>query len=311
MNRPVLSICIPTYNRADKLYYCLNNILASASLFPQKVEVIVSDNASEDSTSEVIAKFKEKYPMLRAFRNPDNMGFNRNFFKLSDIYATGKYLWVIGDDDFLDFDAINIVLKVIEQNSKVSYIGLNFRLLQLDEITSYKKEPIITSVEVTTVEQAIDLQARPENMLATFLSCNIIERDKLANFDKSIFSTDTWENYQSIFPHTYMIAKTISPNECGVYISNPLMSVCIHQKSWDDKLIELRLHSIVNIYKHFIECGYSKLKNSHEVIIQGGKSLLFNRKVAKELRLHFWRFVRFSPTFYFNLTSAIYRKLLR
>ena len=311
MDNPILSICIPTYNRANKLFNSLGKILDSATLHSHKVEVIVSDNASHDSTPDIIDKYKEQYPMLRRYRNPENLGFNRNFFKLSDEYAMGKYLWVIGDDDFLDSDAVDIVIGAIEQNPQLTFIGLNFRLLPTTDAILFKKEPIAMKIELTTVERAIDMQARPENMLATFLSCNIVLRERFAAFDKSFFSSESWDNYMSVFPHSYMLANTISSKDLGAYISTPLMSVCLHQKAWDDKLAELHLSSIVNIYKHFNECGYIHMKKSHQIVVEGGISNLFKKTVNMDLRRYFWRYVRYSPDFYFGLLSVIYRKISR
>lgn len=311
MNEPILSICIPTYNRADKLFLSLGKILASATLHSHKIEVIVSDNASQDSTPNIIANLKKQYPFLKTYRNPENLGFNRNFFALTDKYATGKYLWVIGDDDFLDSDAIDTVIDLIEQNPVVAFIGLNFRLLPINEASIYKKEQISIKIELTNVERAIEMQARPENMLATFLSCNIVQRVKFASFDKSIFSSESWDNYMSVFPHSYMLAKSISSKNIGAYISTPLISVCIHQKAWDDKLAELHLSSILHVYQHFIECGYVSMPNSHRVIVRGGLFFLFNKNVENSLRKYFWRYVRYSPDFYFGLLSAVYRKISR
>ncbi len=311
MSKPLLSICIPTYNRADKLYHSLEKILASISSHSSQIEVIVSDNASDDSTQEIIAKLKKQYPILQNYRNSENLGFNCNIFALSDKYATGKYLWILGDDDFIDACAVNTVIEIIKQNPLIEFIGLNFRLLQTNEAVSWNKEPNDLRIKLTTVEHVIDMQSRTENILTTFLSCNVVLRDKFAAFDKSVFSTESWDNYMSVFPHAYINAKTIYPKHLAAYISTPLMSVCIHQKNWDDKLAELHLSSIVHIYKHYIECGYINMKNSRKVIIKGGISFLFKRKVDIDLRQYFWCFVRFSPTFYFSLISALYHKILR
>lgn len=311
MNYPLLSICIPTYNRADKLFHSLGKILKAAALHPTKIEVIVSDNASQDSTQDVIAKYKEQYPMLQGYVNSENLGFNLNFFALTDKYASGKYLWVIGDDDFLDDDAVDIVLGAIEQNPQLNFINLNFRLLPSNEAALFKKENSSVSIEFTSVERAIDKQARPENILATFLSCNIVKREKFASFDKSVFSSESWNNYMSVFPHSYILANTISSNDLGAYISTPLMSVCIHQKAWDNKLAELHLSSIVHVYKNFIDCGYKSMPNSHKVIVRSGLYFLFNKNTEKRFRNFFWRHVRYSSSFYIGLLSVVIRKILR
>lgn len=69
----VLSVVIPTYNRAYQLDRCLN------SLFKQdypllKYEVIVVDDDSRDNTPEVLGKYLKKYPNLQVIRNYENKG---------------------------------------------------------------------------------------------------------------------------------------------------------------------------------------------------------------------------------------------
>jgi abequosyltransferase len=51
VTKPVLSICIPTYNRAELLDYVLNGIFSQCNEdILQKIEVVISDNDSNDET---------------------------------------------------------------------------------------------------------------------------------------------------------------------------------------------------------------------------------------------------------------------
>ena len=55
--QPLLSICIPTYNRAELLRQCLESIISESNVFTDKVEVIVSNNCSTDKTEEIINRY--------------------------------------------------------------------------------------------------------------------------------------------------------------------------------------------------------------------------------------------------------------
>src|SRR3954470_7738221 len=122
MNNKLLSICIPTFNRANELKISLPEILNQAAKFKDKIEVIVSNNASTDGTEEVLNKLKNEYSFLKTYRNDINIGFNLNFFRLSDEYATGKFFWLIGDDDVVDYNAIETILQVLENNKDISFL---------------------------------------------------------------------------------------------------------------------------------------------------------------------------------------------
>lgn len=76
--KPLLSICIPTYNRADVLWHCLNSIVQNKS-FNEEVEVFISDNASSDNTKEVIQPFVNKFNNIIYVQQKENIGGERNF----------------------------------------------------------------------------------------------------------------------------------------------------------------------------------------------------------------------------------------
>ncbi len=66
---PLVSICIPTYDRADLLDYTLER-LGPVKDCGWPVEIVVSDNGSTDHTPAVIASHVARNPLIRAFRMP-------------------------------------------------------------------------------------------------------------------------------------------------------------------------------------------------------------------------------------------------
>ena len=57
-----LSICIPTYNRAEYLKEALDSIIKQINdTNRDKVEICISDNASEDNTKELIENYRKKH----------------------------------------------------------------------------------------------------------------------------------------------------------------------------------------------------------------------------------------------------------
>lgn len=109
-NRPLLSICIPTYNRASYLKGALEHI-SSDPAFDARVEVVVSDNASSDDTEIVVKAFTEKYGNIRYYRNAENVR-DANF-KLVLERATGRYLKLFNDTLRFKADGLSKILDVI------------------------------------------------------------------------------------------------------------------------------------------------------------------------------------------------------
>jgi glycosyltransferase involved in cell wall biosynthesis len=94
---PLLSICIPTYNRAELLAQALDSVLPQVCDNPQ-VEVLVSNNASTDTTGAVVQDYQAHYPQIRYHRHAQNEGFDGNIAACIE-QAHGEYLSFFSDDD--------------------------------------------------------------------------------------------------------------------------------------------------------------------------------------------------------------------
>ena len=97
--KPLLTLAIPTYNRAG----CLKELLAILTdqlRDEPRVELIVSDNASRDETPSVIQDFVARGLRVRYIRNPENIGADANFLQCFE-QARGKYVWIFSDDDLI------------------------------------------------------------------------------------------------------------------------------------------------------------------------------------------------------------------
>lgn len=78
----LLSICIPTYNRADYLEKTLISLVTQDCWQDGDCEVVISDNASSDRTWEVIADFARKFPgRVRGERQEPPIHAHINFEK--------------------------------------------------------------------------------------------------------------------------------------------------------------------------------------------------------------------------------------
>ena len=95
---PFLSICVPTYNRADLLDYCLTNLLDGLANSPKSFEIVVSDNGSTDHTADIVAKHRERKPVITSVRLPKNMGADANWLNVVR-HAKGRYFIYHADDD--------------------------------------------------------------------------------------------------------------------------------------------------------------------------------------------------------------------
>ncbi len=110
--RPLLSICIPTYNRADLLDYCLTN-LAALKDCGKPIEVVISDNGSTDRTPDIVEAHRGRIPNLRLHRFPENRGAVANRLNVLR-KAEGEFVTYLADDDTLLIDNLFHHVETLE-----------------------------------------------------------------------------------------------------------------------------------------------------------------------------------------------------
>lgn len=112
--KPLLSICIPTYNRAEYLAKCLSSIVLQDAFNPNEVEIVISDNASNDNTIAVVKKYQNQYENIYYSRNAENI-FDKKFPTVIN-NAHGIYRKLSNDTMIYENGSIGYLLDIIKQN---------------------------------------------------------------------------------------------------------------------------------------------------------------------------------------------------
>lgn len=112
----ILSIAIPTFNRASYLKLNLENLRNELStVAPGAVEIIVSDNASSDETPAIIDFAMRNGLSIRAVRNADNIGSDANIAQVFNM-AKAPYVLILGDDDLLVAGTLSYLITTLRDN---------------------------------------------------------------------------------------------------------------------------------------------------------------------------------------------------
>ncbi len=124
---PLVSIGISTYNRADGyLQGALQSALAQD--YPN-LEIIVSDNGSQDHTSAYVSSFAD--PRIRLFKQEQNIGASGNFNFLLE-QAQGAYFLLLHDDDLIDPDFVSSCLAAAEYRTDIGVIRSGVRVIDAE-----------------------------------------------------------------------------------------------------------------------------------------------------------------------------------
>lgn len=98
MEEKIVSFIIPAYNSEEYLEKCLESFLHKKIL--DKIEVLVVNDGSKDSTSEIGKEFAEKYPQVFDVIDKRNGGHG-SAINIGVTKATGKYIKVVDSDDWV------------------------------------------------------------------------------------------------------------------------------------------------------------------------------------------------------------------
>lgn len=103
--RPLVTIALPTYNRAQYLDRFFSHHIDAFTARGIDFEILVSDNCSTDNTAEIVARWVKDEPRIRSVRQTENIGAYGNFL-YSWRQARGEFAIWVGDDDLLVPDVV-------------------------------------------------------------------------------------------------------------------------------------------------------------------------------------------------------------
>jgi abequosyltransferase len=116
MNKPLLSICIPTYNRVEYLIKCIDSIICQKEFINKQVEIVISDNASIDNTFNEIEKYIKKYDNIYYYRN--NVNINNDNFPLVLSKGNGILRRLCNDTLCFKEDSLQYMCQIVKKYEK-------------------------------------------------------------------------------------------------------------------------------------------------------------------------------------------------
>lgn len=173
MPSPLLTIVIPSFNRAKHLDLLLTALEREMRGLEERVLVIVSDNASPDDTPAVTARFLAACPTAIIVRHSHNIGGDENFCTcVAQVHS--RYFWMLGDDDMPRAGVLRRVLALLEQEP-VDLLYLHSEWMRDISKVEYTAE--LNDLGLCTVSRT-DF-ARQVHVWFTFISSMVINRERL------------------------------------------------------------------------------------------------------------------------------------
>lgn len=107
--KPLVSICIPSYQQTYFLKMCLDSVLKQTY---ENVEIIITDDSKDESVKQLVSSYNN--PALQYFHNVPSLGNPVNWNSALD-RAKGKYIKIMHHDDyFLKPDSLSKMVEMAE-----------------------------------------------------------------------------------------------------------------------------------------------------------------------------------------------------
>lgn len=246
MSHPFFSICVPNYNYAGYIGLTLDSVLNQDFT---DFEIIIVDNASIDTSWEIIQRYASQDARIKAFRNSANVGFAPNLQKTSE-RATGQYFIMLSSDDLMKPGALtdyhrvilsdisfneNIVLHSaadhIDADGKFKRLSYRFPENKPDDPGCYFSHQTILDGS-TTVRSGYEI-----------LKLSLLQAYSPATFCSTCYPRILWEKvggYDMSYqyqPDTAFLFKLLSCNPNVVYINKSLFGYRVHGNNQNSNAI--------------------------------------------------------------------------
>lgn len=175
----LISVIIPSYNRADTVGKTIESILAQK--VEANIEIVIGDDCSTDNAREILEHYRQNYPdIIRLFFREKNMGLGSNWAQcVKD--CRGDFICNCDNDDFWhNPDKLQVQLKHMLENPECNICITNHRLLNrtTGKVTECK----------AFIDRTIDIQLAMESH-CNFCNATIMYR---SSFLKSHLDLDEY-----------------------------------------------------------------------------------------------------------------------
>ena len=114
-SKPILSVCLITYNQKQYIRQSIDSILSQKTNF--NWELVIADDCSTDGTREIVQEYKQKHPdLIKLILQTKNVGPEANWFDLITYPKTKYMLYAEGDDYFTDPNKLQMQLDFLESH---------------------------------------------------------------------------------------------------------------------------------------------------------------------------------------------------
>jgi abequosyltransferase len=230
----LISLCVTTRNRKESLGRLINELSPELS---DEVDLIIVDGASTDGTQNFIEKNYKNSPYIRYFCEEINSGLDQGYDQCVSL-ASGKYCWLLSDDDQIVQGSLELLIKIIKSNDYDLIVANSAVWDSTLQHCLIDKQININQDTNFTSRQMEELFVMTASVLS-FIGAVIIKRELWITRDRESY-------FGSWFAHVGVIFQK-KLDKGALVIERPLVNIRYGLASWSDKAFDIWMKSWPNL----------------------------------------------------------------
>lgn len=207
---PLISICIPAYNRVALLPDLLDSILSQDF---DDFDIVIAEDSSphRPAIAATAAEYQRRYgEKVKYYENPQTLGYDGNLRRLIEL-ATGQYVLFMGNDDLLAQDALLAVAEAVSERPNVGVV--------LRSYASFVTDPMQAAQVFRYFDEDRVFPPGPDTVVTFFRRCVFISG---MVFKRSSAVACATTNFDGTLLYQQHLAGQILMRDIGVYLSRIL-----------------------------------------------------------------------------------------
>ena len=312
-----LAICIPTYNRRYELEENIQSLLPQLTkdILPL-VEIHIFDNASSDNTEEYCRALSARHEFIHYHRRPENIGPDRNFLGILEEDIDAQFYHLMSDDDLFAPNSVANLIRFLDENRDCGFVYLNVAFFWEKKYDHSIKHKLLQESAKTSAHLSKKQFVKYVNAEISFLSGLVFNRDYIKTEGMDSYIGTNWLQSYVFFNSTKncdgrlgFFSQVTIAQRLGTAVSgyDPV------------KVFGINYY---NMYKFGSEeCGYNR-KQLMKIVGSNIAFQIYRQKyqgkrrreyrelydIAKKERMHFAKFVSFTPNFVAKAFHAIQQR---
>lgn len=203
MNRSILSICVPTFNRARELARFFNSV-PSSSL----TEIVICDDGSNDNTKEIVERYAGILNIKYLFQ--ENSGRANALYNAINA-ASGEFTILMDSDDYFTGDGLGVILETLGSEETFDAFMFGISILENKELTPNLPPDLESNFIAIRADYGVKRDLKEVVRTSILQSCNVEPKTNWRRVPTSLLWSRVAENVNCLSVTRAVVVKEYLP----------------------------------------------------------------------------------------------------